>query len=90
MKKKKYSSYNSLKRTILVNRIDQELQNFLFDTGSALIKDVEPFEDDKISESMSELLFAVEKASAKYRTNVASELRKYQNLIHKNQKVSVQ
>ena len=88
MKKKKYSSYNSLKRTILVNRIDQELQNFLFDTGSALIKDVEPFEDDKISESMSELLFAVDKASAKYRTNVASELRKYRNRFLKCRKVS--
>ena len=88
MKKQKHTSYTSLMRTVLAYRMDKDLQLFLLKNTSDLLKKVKPFEDDEISESMTELIVTIDKAREKYRKNVSSEIRRYRNRFLKCRKVS--
>ena len=88
MRKKKYTSLSSLNRTVLAYRMDKELQLFLLKNTADLLKNVKPFEDDEISESMTELIVTIDKAREKYRKNVCSEIRRYRNRFLKCRKAS--
>ena len=83
---KEYGEYDSLMRTFTVDSTNEKLKKFLFDTATLFRDEVIPFKPDEISDALNELLITVNTAREKYEKQVASEIKKYEDIIYKDKK----